>query len=127
MARVNDPHTIHTPISFGVRVWVRIRAWVQLRVPVQRALVAKWTRNGGELANAVPLERERGGDPIAAPEDEEEAAIPRGLRHRMRHEAAMGQGFGDIDDWGPQDAGDVPEHGAHGNVHSWSSAGSSPF
>lgn len=95
--------------------------------PVQRALVAKWTRNGGELANAVPLERERGGDPIAAPEAEEEAAIPRGLRQRMRHEAAMGQGFGDIDDWGPQDAGDVPEHGAHGNVHSWSSSGSSPF
>jgi len=95
--------------------------------PVQRALVAKWSRDGGELASAVPLERGRGGDPIEAPDpDGGRVSVPRGLRQRMAHEAAMAQPFGDLDGWGPQDAEDVPEHGAHGNVHSWSSA-SSPF
>jgi phage terminase large subunit-like protein len=91
--------------------------------PVQSALAKKWARQGGELANAVPLERERGGDPIAAPQPEE-SAIPRGLRARLRHEAGMADGFDGLDEWAPQDPDEAGDGGRRGNVRSWSSSSS---
>jgi len=95
--------------------------------PVQRALVAQWSRDGGALAAAVPLERERGGDPIAAPDPEDErVAVPRAVRRRLLQEAATAGGFGDLDAWGPRDPDDAPEHGRRGNVRSWGD-GASPF
>lgn len=95
--------------------------------PVERAHVAKWARNGGELADAVPLERERGVDPIAAPDPEDDrVAVPRGVRRMQLQQAAAADGFGDLDAWGPRDPDDAPEHGRRDNVRSWS-AGPSPF
>lgn len=95
--------------------------------PVTHARVMKWARHGGELAESVPLERERGGDPISAPDPEDDGiATPRGIRRLQRQGAAAAEGFGDPDAWAPQDPDDAPEHGRHGNVHSWSSS-SSPF
>jgi phage terminase large subunit-like protein len=100
------------PLSFG---------------PAQHARVVKWAREGGQLANAVPLERERGGDPIAAPDpDSDGVAAPRAVRRLQLQQVAALGGFEDLDGWGPQDPDDAPEHGTRGNVRSWSN-GSSPF
>jgi len=95
--------------------------------PVQKALVAQWTRHGGPLADSVPLERERGGDPISAPDpDEQQPVTPRAVRRMQRQQAALADGFGDLEAWAPADPDDVPEGGRRGNVRSWSSD-SSPF
>jgi phage terminase large subunit-like protein len=94
--------------------------------PVTRARVAQWVRSGGQLADSVPLDRDRGGDPIAAPDPQDErVAVPRALRRQQLQGAAAAGGFGELDAWGPQDPDDAPENGRRGNVHSWS--GSSPF